>query len=144
MRFAQVAAGKILLHHVLVKSRHHNHDKDTTKELLEEVLPGYPVIEYENPAVFAALNSPDNTAEIQVQFLNREINDENQRGNQAESLQGICPYNGFYSAFMSVYPYQCHRTDGNRPKRNMHLLKYISMENQTDQVELCSRSQHTR
>ena len=108
MRFAQVAAGKVLLHHVLVKPRHYNHNENTAKELLEEILSGYPVVEDEDSVTFAVMDGLDNTAEIQIQFLNSEVNDENQRCNQAESLQGIYPYNRFYSAFMCVYPYQCH------------------------------------
>ena len=75
------------------------------KELFEEVLAGYPVVENEDTAVFAALNCPDDTTEIKSQFLNGEIDDEDQCCNQAECLQGICPDDCLYTAFMGVYPY---------------------------------------
>ena len=47
----------------------------------------------------------DDTTEIKSQFLNGEIDDEDQCCNQAECLQGICPDDCLYTAFMGVYPY---------------------------------------
>ena len=49
----QIAAGEVLLHHVLIESGHDDDDKDAAEELFEEVLTGHPVIEYEDAAVFA-------------------------------------------------------------------------------------------
>lgn len=51
--FVQIAAGEVLLHHVLIESGHDDDDKDAAEELFEEVLTGHPVIEYEDAAVFA-------------------------------------------------------------------------------------------
>lgn len=34
------------LHHILIQSGHYDDDEDTTEELFEEVLSGYPVVKY--------------------------------------------------------------------------------------------------
>lgn len=44
--FLEVPARKILLHHILIQSGHYDDDEDTTEELFEEVLSGYPVVKY--------------------------------------------------------------------------------------------------
>ena len=64
--FPEVPARKILLHHILIQSGHYDDNEDTTEELFEEVLPGYPVVKYKNTAVFAVLDCLHNAAEVKV------------------------------------------------------------------------------
>lgn len=54
------------LHHILIQSGHYDDDEDTTEELFEEVLSGYPVVKYKNTAVFAVLDCLHNAAEVKV------------------------------------------------------------------------------
>ena len=39
LRITQVLAREVLLHHVLIQSRHDNHNENTTEELFHEMLP---------------------------------------------------------------------------------------------------------
>ena len=72
----QIAAGEVLLHHVLIESGHDDDDKDAAEELFEEVLTGHPVIEYEDAAVFAVADGLYDAVEAYIQLLYGEVDDE--------------------------------------------------------------------
>ena len=131
------------MHHILVESGHYDHDKDSAKELFEEVLAGNPVVEYENPAMFAVADGLYDAVKACIQLLYRAVDNEKQGCDQAERLQGICPYNRFDSTFVGVYPYEGYGADSNHPERNMHLLKHMSVQDQTDEIQFGCCSQHT-
>ncbi len=116
--FPEVAAREILLHHILIQSGHYDHNKDTTEELFEEVLPGNPVVKYKNTAVFAvALDGfRMKCREILSQFLNGEIDDKDQCGIRQNVCRVSVHTMVFDSTFMSIYPYQGNGADSNQPK----------------------------
>jgi hypothetical protein len=58
-------------------------------------------------------------------------------------LQGVCPYDCLDAAFVGVYPHEGHGADGNHPERDVHILKYVRMQDQTDKIQFGCRSQHT-
>ena len=72
----QIAAGEVLLHHVLIESGHDDDDKDAAEELFEEVLTGHPVIEYEDAAVFAVADGLYDAVKAYIQLLYGEVDDE--------------------------------------------------------------------
>ena len=44
---------------------------------------------------------------------------------------------------MGIYPHEGHGADGNHPERDVHILKYVRMQDQTDEIQFGCRSQHT-
>ena len=46
---AQTLAGKVFLHHVLIQSSHHYHDKDASHKTFEEVVGAVPVAKLKDP-----------------------------------------------------------------------------------------------
>ena len=50
-------ARKVLLHHVLVKSCHDNHDESSADKLFPEVLRAHPVVKHKHAAVAVGNNS---------------------------------------------------------------------------------------
>ena len=57
--------------------------------------------------------------------------------------QGVRPYDCLDAAFVGIYPHEGHGADGNHPERDVHILKYVRMQDQTDEIQFGCRSQHT-
>ena len=53
--FTNIFAGDVLLHHVLVKSGHHDANKHATQKMLEKIIPRSP-IPYEHIGIPAFMN----------------------------------------------------------------------------------------
>ena len=142
--FFQVAAGQVLLHHVLVQSRHHDGDEDTAEELLEEVLFGLPVVEHEDAAVPAFLDGVPHSFEVGADQRGRLVQDEAQCQQQAEGLQAVGPYDAADAALAGIEPDKRHGADGGHGERNVIGVEYEVLKDDAYQVESGGGSQRLR
>ena len=70
---AQRAAGKVLLHHVLVEARHDDDYEHAAEELLPEVLPRHPVVPHKHARMAVLCDGLHDTCEVEVQLAHHLI-----------------------------------------------------------------------
>ena len=83
---ADVAAGQVFLHQVLIQTGHHDGNENTGNELLEKVL-GIVGIPEENLRHLTALDAVHQPTERQTQLLRNEHDGQHYRRNQKQRLQ---------------------------------------------------------
>src|SRR3712207_9276159 len=83
------------LHHVLIKPRHHHHDKRSAKKLLPKVLPGKPVIKHEYATVLIRRYGFHGLAYRHIELTYDLINDQDEGREHAKRLKRVREYQGF-------------------------------------------------
>ena len=138
LRIAQMAAGEVFLHHVLVKSGHHDNDEHAAEELPPEGLPGGPV-PLPHPAHGALSDGLHHAAEVQPHRLCRSPEHAHGGQDEATGLQRIGPHNGLYAGPAGVEPDEAQHGDHREQKREEGIAAqgthHETMEHQTDEVE---------
>ena len=69
----QIAARKVLLHHVLIESCHYDGDEYSAEELFEEVLFALPIIKNEYAAMLAIAYRIYCLRKVQVEYIHHII-----------------------------------------------------------------------
>ena len=101
LRFTQVFAREIFLHHILVQSRHNDDDDDTAEKLSPERLCAFPS---KNATQLALTDGGDYSVEVQSESANHCPQDATEGEEHTERLQGIGAHNGLDAAATCVEP----------------------------------------
>ena len=118
----QRAAAKVLLHHVLIETRHDNRDEDAAEKLLPEIVRRAPVPE-ERLRHLALAHRGDEPAEAEIQ-LARDGGDGQHHAEQQEGgLEGVRPDERLDAAAVGVGQNQRDGDADRQPERDVPLVE---------------------
>ena len=129
----EVAAGEVLLHHVLVQSRHHDGDEHAAHNLLQEVV-GFLPIGLENLGVAGIFHLLEDVGERHVQLLDDENDGEDERGEHEGGLEGVGPHNGLDAAPEGVEQDDDNHHGGGGPDGDAEAIENEGLQDVDDEV----------
>ena len=89
LRLAQSPACQVFLHHVLIKSRHHDDDEHAAEELFPEVLPRQPIVHHKDATHGTFGHCLYRLAQCHVQSVHHLIYNKEKRCQQTKRLQRV-------------------------------------------------------
>ena len=135
-------AGKILLHHVLIKTSHHNHYKDTAEELFPEILFRHPVIKDKNTGMTVVSNRSDRFGRSHAQRRHHLTDNEDERSKHTERLKGIRPHQRLDATLARIKPDKQYHDRNRDPERNTNPIEHETLQEDTDDKETDRRTRH--
>ena len=135
---------KILLHHVLVQSGHHDGDEHAAQQLLPEVLSAHPIAPLEHAAVAVGGHGSRGLGQRKVQLGGDMQDDESQRREHAERLEGVGPHQRPDAAAACVEPDEGHHAYRRHGKGHAEGLQHVAVQDETHHVETHGGTRHLR
>ena len=137
LALAQCLARQVLLHHVLVQARHHDHDEYAAHELLPEVLLAARIVKDKHTAHGAFAHRCHGFCRRQSQLSAHLHDDEHQCREQHHGLQAVAPHDGADAAVARIEPYQQQHDEHRKAEAHAiraedHLLQDEAHEVETD------------
>ena len=137
-------ARQVFLHHVLIDTRHDQHDEHTTQKLFPEVLLRHPVIPHENARQLALTDGTDSISYAQVQVRRHLIYNKYKGRKQAERLHGVRPYQRLDASLTGVEPYQQHQQYRCQRKGHALWLEHEALQDDAHHIEPHGSTRHLR
>ena len=144
LRLTQRLAGKILLHHVLIQSRHHDDHEHAAQKLFPEILLRHPVVEDEDARMTVVGYRLDGFRRRHAQGCHHLIDDEDECGKHAGGLEGIRPHQGLDAALARIEPDEHHHHGHRKPERNAHPVEHEALKQDADHKESHRCPRHLR
>lgn len=148
LRLPQRSAGEVLLHHVLIQTRHGDGDEHAAENLLQEVAVVAPVGVEDRAAVGAVLahrgHLRPNIAERAAHVLHDDDNRNNQRANQKRGLQHVRPHHRLDAAAERIEQDDSDHHDGRGPNRDVPPVKDKNLQDKDNQIHTQRRAQQSR
>src|SRR5690606_22720956 len=74
LRFPEIFATEVFLHHVLIKTSHHNGDEHPTEKLLEKIIFHTPILEKEHFGIGTLINSCEHFTKGKIELHSYVVN----------------------------------------------------------------------
>lgn len=148
LRLPQRSAGEVLLHHVLIQTRHGDGDEHAAENLLQEVAVVAPVGVEDGAAVGAVLahrgHLRPNIAERAAHVAHNHHNRNNQCANEKGGLQHIRPHHRLDAASERVEQDDGNHHDGRGPDRDVPAIEDKDLQHKDYQIHTQRRAQQSR